>query len=131
MPFYSMATLPRAATGNSILLVNGTDGKVQMVAGNALKTVAGTRDWGSDFAAIHSGCGAGTQVLVSGSGEAESDRLRAYELPAQEAVAVSAPLEMGGTVMALSTAPDGASVWAVVRKSEKDYEVDRVTALCP
>jgi len=131
MPFYSMATLPRAATGNSILLVNGTDGKVQMVAGNALKTVAGTRDWGSDFAAIHSGCGAGAQVLVSGSGEAESDRLRAYELPAQEAVAVSAPLEMGGTVMALSTAPDGASVWAVVRKSGKDYEVDRVTVLCP
>jgi len=131
MPFYSTAALPHAATGGSTLLVNGIDGKVQMVVGNALKTVAGTRDWGSDFAAIHSGCGTGTQILVSGSGEAESDRLRAYELPAQEAVTVSAPLEMGGTVTGLSMAPDGASVWAVVRKSARDYEVDRVTALCP
>jgi hypothetical protein len=102
-----------------------------MVVGNALKMVSGTRDWGSDFAAIYSGCGAGTQILVSGSGEVESDHLRAYELPAQEAIAMSAPLEMGGTVMALSTAPDGASVWAVVRKNARDYEVDRVTALCP
>jgi hypothetical protein len=57
--------------------------------------------------------------------------LRAYELPAQEAVAVSAPLEMGGTIVGLATAPDGASAWAVVRRSAKDYEVDRVTALCP
>ena len=131
MPFYSIAALPGAATGGSTLLVNGIDGKVQMVVGNALKTVAGARDWGSDFAAIRSGCGSGTQILVSSSGEGESDRLRAYELAAQEAVAVSAPLEMGGTVTALSMAPDGASVWAVVRKSAKDYEVDRVTALCP
>jgi hypothetical protein len=131
MPFYSMAALPRAATGGSTLLVNGIDGKVQMVVGNALKAVTGTRDWGSDFAAIHSGCGTGTQILVSGSDEAESDRLRAYELSAQEAVTVSAPLEMGGTVTGLSMAPDGASVWAVVRKSARDYEVDRVTALCP
>jgi hypothetical protein len=131
MPFYSMAALPRAATGAPTLLVNGIDGKVQMVVGNALKTVAGTRDWGSDFAAIHSGCGTGTQILVSGSDEAESDRLQAYELPAQEAVTMSAPLEMGGMVTGLSMAPDGASVWAVVRKSARDYEVDRVTALCP
>jgi hypothetical protein len=28
-------------------------------------------------------------------------------------------------------APDGVSVWAVVRKSAREYEVDRVTALCP
>jgi len=131
IPFYSMAALPRAAAGGYALLVSGIDGKVQMVVGNALKIVSGTRDWGSDFAAIYSGCGAGTQILVSGSGEVESDHLRAYELPAQEAIAMSAPLEMGGTVMALSTAPDGASVWAVVRKNARDYEVDRVTALCP
>ena len=131
MPFYSMAALPRGAMGGTTLLVNGINGKVQMVVGNALKRVTGTRDWGSDFVAIRSGCGSGTQILVSSSGEGESDRLRAYELAAQEAVAVSAPLEMGGTVTALSMAPDGASVWAVVRKSAKDYEVDRVTALCP
>ena len=63
-----------------------------MVENGALKTVAGTRDWGSDFAVLHSGCGAGTQVIASGSGEAANDSLRAYELPAQEAVPVSARL---------------------------------------
>ena len=41
-----------------------------MVDNGALKPVTGTRDWGSDFAALHSGCGAGTQIVASGSGEA-------------------------------------------------------------
>jgi hypothetical protein len=129
MPFYSMAGLTRAA-GRSALLVNGLDGKVHLVEANSLKAVTGTRDWGSDFALLNSSCGAGMQIIASGSDDAERDSLRAYELPAQEAVAVSAPLEADGTVTALSTAPDGASVWAVVRKSAKDYEVDRVAALC-
>jgi hypothetical protein len=129
MPFYSIASLTRVA-GRSALLVNGLDDKVHLVEGNSLKAVSGTRDWGSDFAVLNSTCGAGTQIIASGSGEAERDSLRAYELPAQEAVAVSAPLEVDGMVTALSTAPDGTSVWAVVRRSAKDYEVDRVAALC-
>jgi hypothetical protein len=131
MPFYSIAGLPRAIANHAALLVNGIGGKVQLVEGNALVAVSGTRDWGSDFARVHTGCGAGTQVLASSSGEAENDSLRAYEVPAQDAVAVSAPIEMGGAVTALWTAPDGASVWTVVRKNATDYEVDRVTALCP
>lgn len=130
-PFYSVALVPRADAGHAALLLNGLDGKVELVEGSALKAVSGTRDWGSDFAVVHSGCGAGTQILATSSGEAASDSLRAYELPAQEAVSVSASLEMGGAIVGLATAPDGASVWAVVRKSAKDYEVDRVTALCP
>ena len=96
----------------------------------ALKPIAGTRDWGSDFAVLHSGCGAGTQIIASGSGEAASDSLRAYELPALEAVPASAPLAMDGTVTALWPAPDGKSVLAVVRNAANEYEVDRVTALC-
>jgi hypothetical protein len=82
----------------------------------------------------NSGCGAGTQIVVSGSGEAmPATALRAYELPAQEAIPASAPLAMDGTVTALWTAPDGKSVFAVVRKSANpadQYEVDRVTASC-
>ncbi len=125
------AVLPHPTADHPALLINGIDGKVQMTEGGSLRPVAGARDWGSDFAAVYTACGAGAQVLASASGEAESDSLRAYELPSQEAVAVSAPLEMGGTVTALWTAPDGASALAVVRKSAKEYEVDRVTALCP
>jgi hypothetical protein len=128
-PFYSAALIPRAA-GSGALLIGGIDGKVQLAENGTLKAVAGTRDWGSDFAALHSGCGAGTQVIASGSGEAVTDSLRAYELPALEATPFSAPLAMDGTVMSLWTAPDGKSVLAVVRNAGNRYEVDRVTALC-
>jgi hypothetical protein len=129
-PFYSLAVLPHPTVDHLALLIHGIDGKVQLTEGNSLKPVAGTRDWGSDFAALHSACGAGTQILASASGEAENDSLRAYELASQEAVAVSAPLEMGGTITALWTAPDGAAAMAIVRRSAKEYEVDRVSALC-
>lgn len=128
-PFYSAVLIPRAA-GNSALLVGGIDGRMQLAESGTLHAVAGTRDWGSDFAVLRSDCGAGAQVIASSSGEATADSLRAYELPALEAVPASAPLSMGGTVTALTTAPDGKSVFAVVRNSQNQFEVDRVTALC-
>ncbi|MGB6742789.1 MAG: hypothetical protein WBE38_03955 [Terracidiphilus sp.] len=127
--FYSAALLPRAA-GNAALLITGIDGKVQLAENGALATIAGTRDWGSDLAVLDSGCGTGTQAIASGSGEAVSDSLRAYDLPALEAVPASAPLAMDGTVTAMWAAPDAKSVFAVVRKAANQYEVDRVTALC-
>jgi hypothetical protein len=128
-PFYSAALIARAA-GSAALLVGGIDGKVQLVENGALKPIAGTRDWGSDFATIQSGCGTGPQIIASGSGQAASDSLRAYELPALDAVPASAPLAMEGTVTALFPSPDGKSVLAVVRNAVNEYEVDRVTASC-
>jgi hypothetical protein len=133
-PFYTASQLVRSAS-SAPLLLNGIDGKIQLIENGTLKPVSGTRDWGSDFAALHSGCGSGTQIVASGSGEAPADSLRAYDLPAQEAIPASAPLAMDGTVMALWTAPDGKSVFAVVRKrgnqgAGNEYEVDRVTASC-
>ncbi len=127
--FYTAALLPRPSNGTASL-IGGIDGKVQLAENGALKPVSGARDWGSDFAALHSGCGGGTQIIASGSGEAVSDSLRAYEIPAQEAVPASATLTMDGTVTALMTAPDGKSVYAVVRNAKNEYEVDRVTATC-
>ncbi|MGA3081929.1 MAG: hypothetical protein ABSD44_11170 [Terracidiphilus sp.] len=133
-PFYTAAWLARPSNGAALLL-GGVDGKLEILENGALKPVAGARDWGSDFAALQPGCGAGAQIVASGSGEAASDSLRAFELPAQEAVPSSAPLAMDGTVTALWTAADGKSVFAVVRKAASPgatdrYEVDRVTASC-
>jgi hypothetical protein len=128
-PFYSFGGVSRPS-GIMAWLVNGIDGKVQIIENRALKPVAGARDWGSDFAVLMSGCGSGAQVVASGSGEAAADSLRAYELPAQEAIPASAPLAMNGTVTALWPAPDGKSLLATVRQASGDYEVDRVTALC-
>lgn len=127
-PFYSAALLERA--NGAALLIAGIDGKVQVVENGTLKPASGTRDWGSDFAVLKSGCGSGAQVIASGSGEAAGDSLRAYELPADEAVPASAPLAMNGAVTALWPAPDGKSLLASVRVASGDYEVDRVTALC-
>ena len=130
-PFYSLIAIPHPTDDRPALLLTGLNGTVQMMDGDSLKPVAGTRDWGSDIASLHPNCGFGTQILTSASGEAENDSLRAFEMPSQEAVAVSAPLDMGGTITSLSTSPDGASALAIIRKSTMEYEVDRVTALCP
>ena len=112
-PFYTAALISRA--DGPALLLNTLDGKLEILSGNALKPIAGTRDWGSDFAALQTGCGAGTQIVASGSGEALNDSLRAYDLPALEAIPASAPLSMDGTVTALWAAPDGKSLIAIVR----------------
>lgn len=128
-PFYSAAYLPRP-DGAGGLLIGGIDGELQLLESSGLKTVDGARDWGSDFAALHSACGSGTQIIASGSGQAVSDSLRAYEIPALEAVPASQPLTMNGTVMALWTTPDAQGILAVVRSAPNEYEVDRVTATC-
>src|ERR1700744_1791219 len=127
--FYAAAPIPRAG-GDAALLLAGNDGKLQLAEKGRLESVAGARDWGSDLAPLRSGCGAGTQIVVSSSGEAASDSLRAYELPALEAVPVSAPLTMNGTVTAVWSAPDFKSVYAGVRPPANQYEVVRVSALC-
>jgi hypothetical protein len=112
------------------VLIGGVDGNVQSIENGALYSVAGTRDWGSDFAAFQPGCETGAQLVVSGSGDASTDSLRAYDVPAAEAQPASAPLDVQGTVTGLNTAPDQKSVLAVVRDASNQYEVDRVTALC-
>ena len=127
--FYTAAMIPRAA-GGAALLSAGIDGKVGIMENGAMRTLSGTRDWGSDFAVVRSGCGAGTQVVVSSSGEAASDSLRAFEISALEAAPATGPLAMDGTVTALWTAQDAKSVFAVVRNAAGAYEVDRVSALC-
>ncbi len=128
-PFYAAGMIPRPA-GGAALLVTGVDGKVLMVENGTMRTVAGTGGWGSDFAVVRTGCGAGTQVIASSSGAAANDSLRAFEIPGLEAMPASSPLAMDGAVTALWTAVDGKSAMAVVRNAANQYEVDRVTAFC-
>jgi hypothetical protein len=134
VPFYDLALLPRPGSSRPALLIGAIDGRVLMAESGVLKTVGGTRDWGSDFAILHSTCADGTQVVASSSGQAQNDSLRVYSVRGQEAIAASAPLEMDGSVMALWTIPantNGAeAVLAIVRQMDHSYEVDRVTTLC-
>lgn len=129
-PFYQASNLARP-TGTGMLL-NGIDGRAVLLENNLLKPVNGTGDWGSDFAVVRSACGSGEQVLVSGTGAAaEEDSLRAYEIVGRDAIAVSPPLPVEGTVMAMHAAPDGSSATAIVRGDvAQRYEVWSASTLC-
>ncbi|MGA7315923.1 MAG: hypothetical protein WBX22_18345 [Silvibacterium sp.] len=133
-PFYGSATIPRP--NGTAMLLNGIDGGVVMIENNTMKPIAGVRDWGSDLAAIRSACGSGVQVLVSGSGTAPTDGVRAYEIPGREAEPVSAPLALGGQVMAMWPSTDGTSAMVIVQTATTgqlqsgSYEVYSVSAFC-
>jgi hypothetical protein len=129
-PFYDAGAISRPR--GVAMLLNQIDGRVVVIENNVTKPVAGARDWGSDFAAIHSACGQGTQVLVSGSGATPTDSIRAYEIPGREAEPVSAPLAVDGQVMAMWPSNDGTSATVVIRAAagQKAYEVYSVSALC-
>ncbi|HEU5457049.1 MAG TPA: hypothetical protein VFU68_00385 [Terracidiphilus sp.] len=127
--FYSAVPVARPGGGEDLLLT-AVDGRVLLAQSGSLTPVAGARDWGSDIAALRSGCGTDTQLLASGSGAAASDSLRAYRLPGAEVVPASAPLAMNGTVTALGSAADGTSAVAIVHTPDNQYEVDRVSAQC-
>ena len=86
---------------------------------------------GSDLAAVHSGCGLGTQLLVSESGEPGHDTLRAYEIPDRDSVAVSSPLEFDGPITALWPDATLTSAVAIVKRSDTGwYEANRITVSC-
>ena len=127
--FYASAWVPRGA-GGAGLLIAGIDGKAQIVDTGSLKPLSGARDWGSDLAVLNSGCGSGWQIVTSSSGEAAGDSLRAFEVPALEAVPASAPVQLNGTVIGLAPQPDMRSDIAILSTRNGDYEVDRVTAFC-
>lgn len=132
--FYTAGMLLNRPAGTA-LVVESTEGKVLLAEHGEVKPISGTRDWGSDFAVVTSGCGAGAQVIVSSSGEGKADSLRAYEIAAQEAAAASEPIAAGGAVMAMWPATDSKSALAIIRKQAGDgqpweYEVDRVVETC-
>ncbi len=137
--FYDAAAIVRT-TGTAMVL-STTSGQFVMIENSAQKHLAGTRDWGSDLAAIRSDCGSGTQVLASASGAASDDSVRAYEISGRDATAVSPPLEMSGAVTAIWPFSDFHDATVVVRRSDSvppassagqqgDYEVYRVSAHC-
>ncbi|HUB20179.1 MAG TPA: hypothetical protein VL990_16165 [Acidobacteriaceae bacterium] len=129
-PFYQASDMARP-TGTGLLL-NTVDGRLLLIENNTLAPVAGANDWGSDFAVVHSACGSGEQVLVSGSGSAsDGDSLRAWEIAGREAIAVSPPLPVDGAVMAIHRVTGGASATVIVRREAPPrYEVWNATALC-
>jgi len=129
-PSFYTASQPRQ--GNSDFWVfSGTDGQHMSFDGSTTRVLAGTRDWGSDAVAVKSGCGSGTQLLVSGAGDdSANDTLRAYEVGDRDVRAVSPPLAFDGSVTALWTTTDGDSAVAVIHTLMGSYEAYSVSVAC-
>ena len=131
--FYSAAALARQ--GYTLWAVAAVDGTAHVIDGVTDQAIRGGR-WGSDVAALRSGCGAGMQLLVSAEGDAresdhERDSLRAFEIPDREPVPVSAALEFEGTITALWPDASGTSALVVFRREDTGwYEANRITISC-
>jgi hypothetical protein len=95
------------------------------------RIITGTRDWGSDIVSIQSTCSEGSLLLVSAAGAAPTDSVRAYEIPGKEAIPVSGPMPLDGSVMAMWQANDNATATIVIRKKQPvQYEAYNVSAVC-
>jgi len=126
--FYSAAALPRS--GSVLWILAAVDGSLHLLDGTTDQVIRGAK-WGSDLAAIGSGCGTGTQLLVSESGDPAQDSLRAFEIADRDPVAFSAPLEFDGPVVALWTEGSGSAAVAIVERPDTGwYEAYRISVVC-
>jgi hypothetical protein len=113
-PFYSLAGLEiNGEPGWISSAVNGDARLFTERTGQLVKTVAG---WGSELAAVKTDCGTGWQILATSSRDrTENDWITVYEWTGHEFRALSDPLEMDGTIVAMWPAQDGGRSRAVVR----------------
>lgn len=128
--FYSAALLPREKY--LLWLFATTDGQVHMVDGVSDQVVR--LGWGSDLSSVKTACGAGWQVLATNSGGASDDvedAVRAYEFPDRDPIAVSAAVDLPGSVTALWTEAKGDSSIVVARnRATGTYEAFRLALAC-
>jgi hypothetical protein len=131
--FYSSAALPRSST--TLWVIAAVDGSLHLVDGVTDQVIRGAK-WGSDLAAVHSSCGAGTQLLVSesgspGHGDSDRDGLRAFEISDRDLVAASALVEFDGRIVALWPESSGNAAAAIIRKKDTGwYEAYSVSISC-
>jgi len=132
--FYSATALPRS--GYTLWVIAAVDGSVHLVDGVTDQSMPGANAKWGDLAAVHSNCGAPTQLLVSesappGRGDAERDALRAFEIPERDPVAASPALQFDGQITALWPDGSGNGATAIVRRRDTGwYEAYRVSVSC-
>jgi hypothetical protein len=125
--FYTAAFVPRDKY--TLWLFASADEKVHLVDG--MNDQRSSFEWGSDIAAVRTGCGAGSQVLATTSGDQAHDSIRAYEFPDRDPVAVSAAVDFPGPVSALWTEARGDGAIAIARNRDTgSYEAFRLSLAC-
>src|SRR6266478_512758 len=126
--FYSAAVMPRS--GYTLWILAGVDGSIHMLDGMTDQVIRGAK-WGSQLAAVRSGCGSGAQLLVSEAGDPEQDSVRAVEIPDRDPVVASSPAEFDGPVVALWTEGSGNGAIAIaMRRDTGWYEAYRISISC-
>jgi hypothetical protein len=126
--FYSAAMLPRDKYKLWILAT--VDGQVHLLDG-VTDQVAPKPGWGSDIASVHSGCGLGWQLLVTGNTETKRETIKAFEMLDREPAGVSEPVEFSGNITALWTDWDGTTALAVAQNADTGkYEAYRLSISC-
>ena len=126
--FYSVAALPRS--GYTLWALAAVDGSLHLVDGMTDQAIRAGK-WGSDLATVRSGCGTGTQLLISESGAPERDGLRAFEIPDRDPVVASSAVEFDGGIVALWPESSGNGAMAIVRRIDTGwYEAYSVSVSC-
>ena len=127
--FYSAAAMPREKY-ILWLFAAAVDGQVHILDSINDLTVS-KLGWGSDIASVHSNCGAGWQVLATGSSDSATDTVGAFEIADREPASVAQQIEFNGNVTALWTQTDDGAAIAVSRASETGkYAAYRLTITC-
>jgi hypothetical protein len=126
--FYSAAVLPRP--NYTLWAFAAVDGSLHLVDGITDQLIRGAK-WGSDLAAVHSGCGAGTQLVLSESGSPDRDSLRAFDVPDRDPVAASSLVDFNGRIVALWPESNSTGAIAIVKRRDTEwYEAYRVSVSC-
>jgi hypothetical protein len=137
VPWFSAA--PFEQDGRSKLIFAGKDGAARLYEADAEPLVV-SRNWGSEIATIHSGCGTGWQVLTTSQGDwSTTDTVQAMEMQNGVPREISAQMEMAGPVIALhappprltENIPEDPGVTAIIHNLQSGkYEAYRLTISC-
>lgn len=112
-PFFSSASLP-----GPLRIVAGVDGRARMYD-SSMRELASIAGWGSDIAALESGCRSGRQILASKPGDGgDPDAIQGYEVNGRRFVAAGDPVTFPGPITALWPSASPAGAIAVARNSE-------------
>lgn len=131
LPFFSGAAWPNG--DQRMWLFAGTDGRARLYQNDLSAPAALFNVWGSNLAALHSGCGSGWQLLVTASGDTtRPDSVQAMEIAGREALPVSAPIDLAGSISALWTSGKGSETVNAVMQSPATgkYEAFILTVSC-
>jgi len=124
--FYSAAVLSR---DKPLWLFGATDGFVHVIDGTSDQPVR--LPWGSDFTSVKTSCGAGWQILATGSDDQSGNSVRAYEIPDRDPLPVSAAVDFPGAILALWTEVKGDTAVAVAKnQATGNYEAFRLAVAC-